>query len=199
MSRASAIRVCILCAMALAAAGCVSPLDTDTPRLRFEDATLIPPTPARIKPRYFVITARDANTQTDWRITLADTLVEIDTTVHPHAVWIRATVGREVSLQTPQTPFVHDFRFRVDSLPANGKALTFAGEPAHPAGALVTLATERDTSGAPRLTTLVANAEKNIVTIKLETNGAQNLVSGVLAINLVAHRMQVEAKLTIRY
>jgi hypothetical protein len=185
----------------LLAAGCLSPLDTDTPRLRYEDQAVVPPPAhARIHARYFVVTARDVTTQTDWKVVLADTLVEIDTTVHPVAVWIKAAVGREINSQAPATPFVYDFRIRIDSLIASGKVMNLAGEPALPGGALITLATERDTTGAPRKTVLYANSDGNTVTLKLEeVNGTQGLIAGVLAINLTTHRLQVEAKLTIRY
>ena len=185
---------------ACVASGCVSPVDTDTPRYRFTDVTVPPPDrPARIKASSFTVTARDMGTQTDWKVVLKDPLAEIDTSVHPPAVWISATVGREFNTESPVTPFIQEYRLRVDSLVADNSLLNITGPPASPYGAAFSVAVERDTLGVMRTVSLTANGEKNLASIRIESGGGKGYLVGVLNINLLAHRLQVESKLTIRY
>jgi hypothetical protein len=194
--RFSLLAACFLLAIL---AGCVSPLDTDTPRLRYDDRAIAPPT-HRIPAKYFVITARDVMTQTDWKVVVNAATAEIDTTVHPVAVWLNADVTREITSATPVLPFLYAFLFHVDSLIASNKTISFQGEPVLSGGAMLTLVAERDSSnGAPRSITLFPNVDSNLMTLRLESGGTQNLISGVMSINLNTHRVQVEAKLTIRY
>ena len=181
---------------------CFSPLDTDTPRLRYEDVRVqVPPVKsARIKPLYFTIVTKDSsNIQAPWQVTLADTLVEIDTSVTPPALWMRAVVRREFDRQSPATPFIEEYRFRIDSLPTDKSVVRFNADPVLGQGASFKLATERDTTGIPRTVSLIANQEKNLASISFDKSGSTTILTGVLQINLVTHRLQAEAKITIRY
>jgi hypothetical protein len=202
MSHRRFLPLMLLAAVIAAIAGCVSPLDTDTPRLRFEDAPPVPPVKThRIKPKYFVMTVRDVDRQTDWGVMLSDTLIEIDTTVHPAAVWIRAKVGREYDPAQMIPPFMQQFRFRVDSLVAKGSVFNFTGGPDGVGGADFIIALAKDSlNGGFHTATFLANTEKNLATIKLESAGTQNLISGAMTVTSVTYRgAAIEAKITIRY
>jgi hypothetical protein len=120
MKRAGKVIMAIGCA-ALIFYACKSPLDPTTPRLRYGE-----PTPTaknnRIPARSISIIVRNkAQDSLVWHTTIRDTLVQIDTSAYPPALWLHMAVVR--SADNPIPPYIHEFWFRVDSLIADSKAL----------------------------------------------------------------------------
>ncbi len=183
---------------------CVSPLDTDTPRKRFEDpGSITPPAkPGRINAKSFTLTVQEASTL--WQHTIVDTLVQIDTSVSPPAVWLKMYLSK--SGQIPKKlPFLQQLNVRKDSIPADDSIVNIFEDTIPPPGggpyAIYSIGASKDPTGAIQY--VIINSDRiqrtALTTITFHYDKSLKELRGQLNANLIAYRLLIDAQIVITY
>lgn len=195
---------CLVSAFECTLFSCMSPLDPETPRKRIEDPGFINPSakPGRIYAKSFTLTVQEASTQ--WQHTIVDTLVQIDTSVSPPAVWLKMYLSK--SGQIPKKlPFLQQLKVRKDSIKADDSFINIFEDTIPPPGggpyAIYSIGATKDSAGAIQY--VVINSDRiqqtALTTITFHYNESLKELRGQLKANLIAYRLLIDAQIVITY
>ncbi len=175
---------------------CVSPLDPSTPRLRYLDQN--PPlTQTKIHAKSITVAVRNKSGDTLWHSVIRDTLVFIDTSVSPPALWLHLDVARNGE-KPLTTPFIVSFWFHVDSLIANGNTTSLVRDSAVTQLAGFTYSFDRYPNSDSLDLKINAIAGQSLAYIAFHVS-SKNHLSGEFSGSIQKYQLPVYAEITIEY
>ena len=180
------------------AAGCKSPLDPDTPRLRFAPDVVIPPD--TVKPAGWLraeIAFSGSNTGALWEHATDSSWAFVDTSHGRTAV--RLMFAATMLPPYPQQiKFMHSFLL-ADTLIADGLPRSLNMDPSTGAGALFRIALGRDSMNVTPVETVIAGdpSSGGIATLTLSRKGNERALHGSFVGYTQKYRMSLDGAITI--
>jgi hypothetical protein len=192
--------IALAAGLAAAVPGCLSPLEPDTPRLRFllEDTLVTPPAQHHRIP--CVITNIVATeTGMSWACTIMDSTAEADTAAAAPAVWFRLTLQALPPFAMGQH-YIASFTVRADSIPADGSLVTLGGDVLRQSGVVFYIGKAIDSS---RLT-IIDSVTMDPATLPLSSlsvthQAAQRQFTGQYSAMLAAYRFSYDVSFILAY
>lgn len=192
--------VIVALACVVAASGCVSPLDPDTPRRRIvADDPIVPDTTARSG--WFRATVYVAATDNGsaWQHHRDSAFAEVDTSGGRTAVRMRYT-GTRLPPYSTGLKMLHRVMLAVDSIAADGAVLALDSDPRAGTGALFQIAKGLDSvTVAVTDTIIVHDPSIGSATVFLSRDQGKRSVTGSLMAAIQNYRIALDAAIVISW